>query len=157
MKRAILGAFGLGLLGAGIVGAQSKPAAKVEFNRDIRAILSKCSNCHGPAAGPGMAGLRLDDFKTATAKLPSGNRAIVPGKPDESAVIFRIETTEQGLLMPPPTSHKTLSAEEKKLLRDWIHQGAEYKEHWAFDVGVDQTNTMRGANLEPMNPNAPLA
>ena len=26
-----------------------------------------------------------------------------------------------------------------------------------FDVGVDQTNTLRGPDLEPLNPNAPLA
>ena len=136
MKRAILGALGLALLTAGIVSAQLKPAAKVDFNRDIRAILSKCSNCHGPAAGPGMAGLRLDSFQTATAKLPSGNRAIVPGKPEESALIFRINTTEPALLMPPADSHKTLSKEEKDLLREWIVQGAEYKEHWAFVAPV---------------------
>jgi len=38
-----------------------------------------------------------------------------------------------------------------------LTQGFNYKDHWAFDVGVDQTNTLRGANLEPVNPNAPLA
>ncbi|MEJ0084480.1 MAG: OmpA family protein [Pseudomonadota bacterium] len=38
-----------------------------------------------------------------------------------------------------------------------LTQGFNYKDHWAFDVGVDQTNTLRGANLEPLNPNAPLA
>ncbi|MEO8062755.1 MAG: OmpA family protein [Pseudomonadota bacterium] len=38
-----------------------------------------------------------------------------------------------------------------------LTQGFNYQDHWAFDVGVDQTNTLRGADLEPMNPNAPLA
>jgi uncharacterized repeat protein (TIGR01451 family) len=38
-----------------------------------------------------------------------------------------------------------------------LTQGFEWREHWAFDVGVDQTNTMRGPDLEPLNPNAPLA
>jgi hypothetical protein len=38
-----------------------------------------------------------------------------------------------------------------------LTQGFRYKEHWAFDVGLDQTNTLRGADLEPLNPNAPLA
>jgi uncharacterized repeat protein (TIGR01451 family) len=38
-----------------------------------------------------------------------------------------------------------------------LTQGFNYKDHWAFDVGVDQTNTLRGADLEPLNPNAPLA
>ncbi len=38
-----------------------------------------------------------------------------------------------------------------------LTQGFEWREHWAFDVGVDQTNTLRGPDLEPLNPNAPLA
>ena len=38
-----------------------------------------------------------------------------------------------------------------------LTQGFRYKEHWSFDVGVDQTNTLRGPDLEPLNPNAPLA
>ena len=38
-----------------------------------------------------------------------------------------------------------------------LTQGFRYKERWAFDVGVDQTNTLRGPDLEPLNPNAPLA
>jgi uncharacterized repeat protein (TIGR01451 family) len=38
-----------------------------------------------------------------------------------------------------------------------LTQGFNYKEHWAFDLGLDQTNTLRGADLEPVNPNAPLA
>jgi uncharacterized repeat protein (TIGR01451 family) len=38
-----------------------------------------------------------------------------------------------------------------------LTQGFKWKENWAFDVGVDQTNTLRGPDLEPLNPNAPLA
>ncbi len=38
-----------------------------------------------------------------------------------------------------------------------LTQGFTWKEHWAFDVGIDQTNTLRGPDLEPLNPNAPLA
>jgi hypothetical protein len=38
-----------------------------------------------------------------------------------------------------------------------LTQGFQWKEHWAFDIGVDQTNTLRGPDLEPLNPNAPLA
>ncbi|HYJ39978.1 MAG TPA: hypothetical protein VEW08_04250, partial [Steroidobacteraceae bacterium] len=38
-----------------------------------------------------------------------------------------------------------------------LTQGFRFREHWAFDVGVDQTNTLRGPDLEPLNPNAPLA
>ncbi|HEY6124037.1 MAG TPA: hypothetical protein VIV63_05255, partial [Steroidobacteraceae bacterium] len=38
-----------------------------------------------------------------------------------------------------------------------LTQGFRYKENWGFDVGIDQTNTLRGPDLEPLNPNAPLA
>jgi hypothetical protein len=38
-----------------------------------------------------------------------------------------------------------------------LTQGFKWRDNWAFDVGVDQTNTLRGANLRPLNPNAPLA
>ena len=38
-----------------------------------------------------------------------------------------------------------------------LTQGFVFKERWAFDVGVDQSNTLRGPDLEPLNPNAPLA
>jgi hypothetical protein len=38
-----------------------------------------------------------------------------------------------------------------------LKQGFVYKDRWAFDVGVDQSNTLRGQDLEPLNPNAPLA
>ena len=37
------------------------PAATIEFNRDIRPILSdNCLACHGPDPGSRKAGLRLD-------------------------------------------------------------------------------------------------
>jgi uncharacterized repeat protein (TIGR01451 family) len=38
-----------------------------------------------------------------------------------------------------------------------LTQGFQWREHWAFDVGIDQSNTIRGSQLEPLNPNAPLA
>jgi hypothetical protein len=38
-----------------------------------------------------------------------------------------------------------------------LTQGFQWREHWAFDVGIDQSNTIRGSELEPLNPNAPLA
>lgn len=38
-----------------------------------------------------------------------------------------------------------------------LTQGFKVNDHWALDVGIDQTNTLRGPGLSPLNPNAPLA
>ena len=109
---------------------------KVDFNRDVRPILSeKCLACHGADAKHVEAGLRLDQFDIATAKLESGDRAIVPGNPEASELIRRIQlANEDDLRMPPVRSHKNLSAAEKQILNSWIAQGAVYKKHWAFDA-----------------------
>ncbi len=106
---------------------------KIEFNRDIRPILSnKCLNCHGNDPKAVMAGLRLDQRAGATAKLLSGSVAIVPGHPEKSEMMARIQSKDKDMLMPPTGSNKTLSAEDKLLLAQWIAEGAEYKPHWAF-------------------------
>ncbi|MBX7133398.1 MAG: DUF1553 domain-containing protein [Fimbriimonadaceae bacterium] len=131
-RQSLAGAVSLGVLGIGMLGAQARQSKeKVDFNRDIRPILSKCMACHGPDSGAAMADLRLDNFEGATKTLPSGRRAIVPGKPTESELVKRINAKDR-TLMPPASTHKTVSDAEKQLLADWIEEGAEYKEHWAF-------------------------
>ena len=100
---------------------------KVSFDRDIRPILSdKCYFCHGPDAQERKADLRLDDESSAKES------AIVAGRPDESELIKRILSDDPDALMPPPTSKLALNDSEKKKLRTWIEQGAEYSQHWAF-------------------------
>ncbi len=39
--------------------------------------------------------------------------------------------------MPPPKSHKALSDEEKRIIKQWIEEGAEFQKHWAFEVPRD--------------------
>src|SRR4051794_17607683 len=106
---------------------------KVQYARDILPILSThCFTCHGPDAKLQKAGLRLDLLETATKKLKSGTRAIVPGKVKDSELIARIFSTEETERMPPSSAKKTLSAAEKELLKRWVEEGAEYQRHWAF-------------------------
>src|SRR5437764_9303340 len=94
--------------------------AKIQYARDILPILSThCFTCHGPDAKLQKAGLRLDLFETATKKLKSGSRAVVPGKVKESELVARIFADDENERMPPKTAKKTLSETEKLLLKRW--------------------------------------
>ncbi len=104
----------------------------VSFQATVRPILaSNCFPCHGPDAGARQADLRLDRRSEATVEL-GGRWAIRPGSPDQSEVIRRLESDDLDERMPPPDSHKTVTAEQILRLRQWIAEGAEYQEHWAF-------------------------
>jgi hypothetical protein len=106
--------------------------SSVDFNRDIRPILSKqCFACHGPDEESREADLRLDTATGATADI-EGRRAITPGKPDGSELVRRIESSDPEKVMPPPDSGHELTDTEKQMLREWIASGAEYKVHWSF-------------------------
>ncbi|MDB6020417.1 MAG: Protein of unknown function (DUF1553)/Protein of unknown function (DUF1549)/Planctomycete [Pedosphaera sp.] len=109
--------------------APAAPAtAKLEFNADIRPILSEsCFVCHGPDKNNRKAKLRLDVREVALEK-----KAILPGKPDESELVRRIYTTNLDDQMPPPDSRKRLTAAQKETLKCWIAAGAEYQPHWAY-------------------------
>jgi mono/diheme cytochrome c family protein len=107
--------------------------AKLSFNEHIQPVLAEyCYHCHGVDSGSRKAGLRLNRAEFALKPLEKSGPAIVPGKPDESPLIQRIESTDEKKRMPPAEAHKTLSPEHIALLRQWIAEGAEYEEHWAF-------------------------
>lgn len=100
----------------------------IDFNRDIRPILSdNCYYCHGPDEETRDGDLRLDIRADAVDAY-----AIVPGDAEDSELIIRIFTDDKGDLMPRPSTHKTLNAEEKQTLVQWINEGANYDEHWSY-------------------------
>src|SRR5262245_257023 len=100
--------------------ATAAPPEKVRFNQHVRPILSgTCFYCHGPDPKHREAELRLDLREGATADL-GGYAAIVPGKPEESALIKRVSSTDPDECMPPPASKKPrLSADDIAILRRW--------------------------------------
>ncbi len=108
---------------------------KVDFTFDVKPIISdRCFKCHGPDKNAIEGGLSLntaEDAYKALGKLKD-HHAIVPKKPEESTLVNRIYSDDPNLLMPPPESNLALSETEKAILKKWIEQGAEYKEHWAF-------------------------
>lgn len=113
-------------------------ADKVQFNRDVRPILSdKCFHCHGADASHREAELRLDLREEALKPAESGDAAIVPGNVEKSQLIARVELpNSHDDVMPPEKSGKPLTSAEKAILRQWIAEGAEYQGHWAFIAPV---------------------
>src|SRR6476469_3635361 len=115
-------------------GARFAPAAekKLDFNRDIRPILSEnCFQCHGFDEKARQAELRLDTPESALVKHDDIT-PIVPGHPEQSELWRRITTDDESEMMPPPESHRALKPEQKELLKRWIEQGAPYAKHWSF-------------------------
>ncbi|HWY85419.1 MAG TPA: DUF1553 domain-containing protein [Gemmataceae bacterium] len=116
-------------LAASIAGA-AEPA--VEFNRDIRPILSNnCYACHGPDNGLRKAKLRLDRDQDAQG-VRGGSSVLVPGKPADSELWKRITSADPSEHMPPKKSNKELTKEQIALLGRWIEQGGKYQKHWSL-------------------------
>ena len=110
-------------------------ADSLRYSRDIRPILSdNCFACHGPDKDNRKGDLRLDLREAAITPAKSGDRAIVPGKVDESTLVARILTDDEDDLMPPLKSHKKISAAQKDILKRWVAEGAVYEKHWAFEL-----------------------
>ncbi len=107
--------------------------APVDFNRDVRPILSdKCFHCHGPDETGRKGKLRLDTFEGAT-RTRNDLTPVVPGRSAESELVHRITSTDTEEMMPPPDSKLgRLSAAEVAPLKRWIDEGATYQSHWSF-------------------------
>ena len=105
----------------------------VDYSFHVRPILSdRCFKCHGPDDAARQAGLRLDTADGPYARLESGARAIVSGRPRRSELVRRILSDDPDVMMPAPESHLTLSDYEKAVIIRWVDQGAEWKPHWSF-------------------------
>src|SRR3954467_9276073 len=94
------------LLGAARANADATPDRKLDFNRDVRPILSNsCYACHGPDSGKrkGDPPLRLD-IKAGLFGDRDGSAPVTPGKPDESLIILRTTSDDPDVHMPPPKS-----------------------------------------------------
>lgn len=106
-------------------------AMPVEFNRDIRPILTKeCTACHGGVKAAGGISFIFRDM--ALAEGESGKRAIVPGDPDASEMLRRIRSGDPDEVMPKPKHGPPLKEDQIELIDRWIAEGAEWQEHWAF-------------------------
>jgi hypothetical protein len=118
---------------------QTHISRHLDFNQDVQPILaSRCFSCHGPDPEMRKADLRLDLAERAMKKREGHRDAIVPGHPERSELVKRIESKDSHYLMPQNAQGeaKPMSAAEIAILREWIKQGAVYRPHWAFEVPV---------------------
>jgi hypothetical protein len=108
---------------APVEAAPPEPARKIDFNRDVRPILSdNCFHCHGPDEKARKAKLRLDT-----------RDGLQEAKTD---VLARVSANDPKELMPPAKSGKALTAEQIATLKAWVAQGANWSAHWAFTPPV---------------------
>lgn len=115
------------------ISSQTGQQEQISFNRDIRPILSEnCYLCHGPDANTREAELRLDIEAKAFVAHGEFDPAIVRGNPEESPLYKRITSLKKSDIMPPPDSHKSLTDPQKRLIYQWIKEGAKWEGHWAF-------------------------
>lgn len=180
-NRILMAACGLSLgcslvvmLSSVVFGAAADETPNVKertlsFNRDVRPILSEhCFNCHGIDEKNRKSGLRLDERSAALLGGDSDGPAIVPGKPEKSALIKRITAHADESIMPPPRVKNPLNAKQIATLKQWITQGAGYSKHWAFEMPRKEatpdgehpidffvTRKLAGAKLQPSPPADP--
>lgn len=112
-----------------LVGSASE---KIVYARDVRPLLSNaCFQCHGPDEDAREADLRLDRREGLFRKV-EGVSIVAAGKPSQSELIRRILSHDPDEMMPPEAANKRLSEQQKRVLVEWVKQGAEWQDHWAF-------------------------
>ena len=75
--------------------------------------------------------LRLDTREGAFLDL-GGYQAVEPGDSDNSELLRRLRSKDDDERMPPPDSVRQLTSEQIALIEQWIDEGAQWDEHWAF-------------------------
>ncbi|MEQ9285257.1 MAG: DUF1553 domain-containing protein [Cyclobacteriaceae bacterium] len=116
---------------------------KVDFNTQVRPILNKnCISCHGGVKQSGGFGLIFRE--NALGETKNGKMGIVPGHPEKSEMIARINHDNPEMRM--PLERDPLKQEEIDILTKWIEQGAEWEEHWAYLKPKDPQVPQTGSN-----------
>ncbi|MCC7230176.1 MAG: PSD1 domain-containing protein [Fimbriimonadaceae bacterium] len=114
--------------------AGQKPAAKLDFEHDLKPILkARCTPCHFGRRADG--GLSLESLESLMAGGASGP-AIALSKPNDSLILRRL--LGSGGLPRMPMGFQPLPAKELETIQEWIRQGSSKSVgksptlHWAF-------------------------
>lgn len=108
------------------------PESAPLHNRAMSYLDSNCGHCHNPHGSANTSGLNLiyDEpigLTLGLMKQPvatgkgSGGRlySIVPGKPEESILVYRMEATDPGAMM-PEVGRQLVHEEGVALIKEWI-------------------------------------
>jgi len=107
-----------------------KEPKAVDFSTDVKPILNKhCISCHGGVKKNGGFSVLFEE--EAFAVTESGQPAIIPGRPGQSELIRRLYESDPEMRM--PYHRPALSESEIETLKKWIHQGATWGKHWAYN------------------------
>jgi uncharacterized membrane protein len=94
----------------------------VDFVTHVKPILEqKCVPCHSQTVYPMFS---LESRQKAFEGGPLGKR-IIPGDPNDSALVFHIASTHRSIQVMPPVGNR-LTADEIRILTAWVKQGAEW-------------------------------
>jgi uncharacterized membrane protein len=98
-----------------------KADAGTDFNHDIAPILRDyCLRCHGGEKTKGKLSLKTH---AEAMKEAANGKSIIPGQPDKSTLYTRLLDPEEPM---PPPKEKQLTPEQKKLVHQWIKEGAKW-------------------------------
>src|SRR6476620_3497 len=129
-----------GAVALAIAAAMSAPSrAAVDFVKDVQPILEmNCVSCHSGEKAEG--GLDLSSRETAF-KAGSDSPAIVPDKPDESA-LYKLTTVskDDDTLMPPAKKGGPLDKKSIEIIRAWIAEGAKWPDGLILKTRAKKTN-----------------
>jgi hypothetical protein len=120
----------------------------IDYIAQVQPLLAaRCYDCHSGSKAKG--GLRLDDRASSLKGGKGDGAALVPGKPDASAMIKRVRSTEPSERMPP--KGEPLTAEQVRVLESWIREGASWPEGMAgrkLTPLTDDLTFLRRATLD---------
>lgn len=126
---------------------EARPAATVDFVRDVRPILeANCYKCHG--AEKQKSGLRLDHRAGAFEGGEYHQPTLVPGDAGASHLIRFVRGDDPKMRMPP--EGPGLSKREIATLTAWVNQGAEWPD------GVDKVKVVDRTQHWSFKPLAPF-
>lgn len=120
--------FGLFSTFLALSACQNKPE-KVDFSTQVKPIINNhCIACHGGVKRNANFSLLFREDALDTAE--SGKPAIVPGDPEHSELIRRLTIHDPEERM--PYKEEPLAKEEIEILSQWIREGANWGQHWAY-------------------------